>query len=131
MEDLAEKLNGILSSPEGQEQLKEIAAMFSGTGAPDLAGIFGQKSEPPASAEKAEPNEPGVETPQIDMAAIAGIQKMVRSMNTNDKNTQLLLALKPHFSEARHKRVDNAVKMLRLMSLLPMLKQSGILSGLI
>ena len=131
MEDLAEKLNGILSSPEGQEQLKEIAAMFSGTGAPDLAGIFGQKSEPPASAEKAEPNEPGVETPQIDMAAIAGIQKMVRSMNTNDKNTQLLLALKPHFSEARQKRVYNAVKMLRLMSLLPMLKQSGILSGLI
>ena len=131
MEDLAEKLNGILSSPEGQEQLKEIAAMFSGTGAPDFAGIFGQKSEPPASAEKAEPNEPGVETPQIDMAAIAGIQKMVRSMNTNDKNTQLLLALKPHFSEARQKRVDNAVKMLRLMSLLPMLKQSGILSGLI
>ena len=131
MEDLAEKLNGILSSPEGQEQLKEIAAMFSGTGAPDLAGIFGQKSEPPASAEKAEPNEPGVETPQIDMAAIAGIQKMVRSMNTNDKNTQLLLALKPHFSEARQKRVDNAVKMLRLMSLLQMLKQSGILSGLI
>ena len=131
MEDLAEKLNGILSSPEGQEQLKEIAAMFSGTGAPDFSGIFGQKSEPPASAEKAEPNEPGVETPQIDMAAIAGIQKMVRSMNTNDKNTQLLLALKPHFSEARQKRVDNAVKMLRLMSLLPMLKQSGILSGLI
>ena len=131
MEDLAEKLNGILSSPEGQEQLKEIAAMFSGTGAPDLAGIFGQKSEPPASAEKAEPNEPGVETPQIGMAVIAGIQKMVRSMNTNDKNTQLLLALKPHFSEARQKRVDNAVKMLRLMSLLPMLKQSGILSGLI
>ena len=42
MEDLAEKLNGILSSPEGQEQLKNIAAMFGGSDAPDLSGLFGQ-----------------------------------------------------------------------------------------
>lgn len=130
MEDLAEKLNGILSSPEGQEQLKNIAAMLSGSDAPDLSELFGQSG--PSSAPAESPAQDGApDTPPINMAAIAGIQKMVKNMNTNDKNTQLLLALKPHFSEARQKRVDNAVKMLRLMALLPMLKQSGILSGLI
>ena len=130
MEDLAEKLNGILSSPEGQEQLKNIAAMFGGSDAPDLSGLFGQGASSSAPTENSA-QDPSAESPPIDMAAMAGIQKMVKSMNTNDKNTQLLLALKPHFSEARQKRVDNAVKMLRLMALLPMLKQSGILSGLI
>ena len=49
-------------------------------------------------------------------------------MHTNDKNTQLLLALKPHFGERRQARVDRAIKMIRLFSLLPLLRQSGILS---
>lgn len=51
MEDLAEKLNGILSSPEGQEQLKNIAAMFGGSDAPDLSGLFGQGASSSAPTE--------------------------------------------------------------------------------
>ncbi len=51
MEDLAEKLNGILSSPEGQEQLKNIAAMFGGSDAPDLSGLFGQGGSSSAPSE--------------------------------------------------------------------------------
>ena len=59
---------------------------------------------------------------------IANIGQMMKNMNTNDKNTQLLLALKPHFGERRQARVDRAIKMIRLFSLLPLLRQSGILS---
>lgn len=131
MEGLAEKLNEILSSPEGQEQLKSIAAMLgggdNGQSAPDLSGLFGgapQESPPQESA-----GNDGM--PQLDMATLMSIQNMVKSMNVNDKNTQLLLALKPQLGERRRQRVDNAVKMLKLLALLPMLKQSGILSGLI
>ena len=48
----------------------------------------------------------------------------------NDKNTQLLLALKPHFSERRRQKVDQAISMMRLMAMLPALKESGIFAGL-
>jgi len=53
-----------------------------------------------------------------------------QSMNVNDKNTQLLLALKPHFGEKRQAKVDQAISMMRLFSMLPMLQESGIFAGL-
>lgn len=123
MEELAEKLNGILSSPEGQEQLKSIASMLGGSNMPDLSGLFGAASEkePPSASEP----------PPIDAAALAGLQQMLQGMNKHDKNTDLLLALKPHFGERRQERVDQAIKLLRLISMLPALQQSGLLSGLL
>lgn len=124
MEDLAEKLNGILSSPEGQEQLKNIASMLGGGNVPDLSGLFG------ANAAEEKPDAEEV-APPIDMAALAGLQQMLQGMGKNDKNTDLLLALKPHFGERRQERVDQAIKLLRLISILPALQQSGLLSGIL
>ena len=68
--------------------------------------------------------------PNIDLNMILKLQQVFKSMNVNDKNSQLLLALKPHFSERRQAKVDQAISMMRLMNMLPMLKESGIFSGL-
>ena len=38
-----------------------------------------------------------------------------------------LLALKPHLREERQKKVEKAVKMLKLLSIWSMLKESGML----
>ncbi|WMJ24403.1 hypothetical protein RBG61_06970 [Paludicola sp. MB14-C6] len=73
-------------------------------------------------------NESGM--PNIDMNMILKLQKVFSSMNVNDKNSQLLLALKPHFSERRKQKVDQAISLMRLMSMLPALKESGIFAGL-
>ena len=51
-------------------------------------------------------------------------------MNQEDDNTKLLLALKPHFSDRRKEKVDQAVKIMHLLSLLPLIKDSGLLGGL-
>ena len=45
----------------------------------------------------------------------------------NDRRTELLLALKPHLSEERRERVDKAVKILKIVSILPALKEQGLL----
>ena len=45
----------------------------------------------------------------------------------NDSNAQLLMSLRPHLSPKRQKRVDEAVKILRLVSMLPVIKNAGIL----
>ena len=123
MEDLAEQLKNILNSPEGQKQLQNIAQMIGGTdkeqGGIDFSSLM-QNAAPSDQSQN--------DAPAIDMNMIANIGQMMKNMNTNDKNTQLLLALKPHFGERRQARVDRAIKMIRLFSLLPLLRQSGILS---
>ncbi|HIQ59642.1 MAG TPA: hypothetical protein IAB22_09335, partial [Candidatus Merdivicinus intestinavium] len=43
----------------------------------------------------------------------------------------LLRALRPMLRESRQKRVDEALRILRLLSILPVLQQSGLLRGLL
>lgn len=48
-----------------------------------------------------------------------------------DNRINLLLALKPHLSPEKRKRVDSAVKILKIYDILPLLKESGILDSLL
>ncbi len=67
----------------------------------------------------------------IDIEAIMKLGEMMSAMNSaNDKNTQLLLALKPHLRPENRKKVDNALKLMKIISLLPLLRESGIIDGL-
>ena len=52
-------------------------------------------------------------------------------MNQEDDATRLLRALRPLLSQARQKKVDEALKILQMLRLLPLLKESGVLSGLL
>lgn len=66
----------------------------------------------------------------IDIEAIMKLGEMLQSMNTSDKNTQLLLALKPHLRPENRQKVDNALRLMKIINILPLLKESGILNGL-
>lgn len=136
MDDLFAKMQEILGSEEGQEQLKSMAQMFGGEDGrmPDLSALgdlFGSSEEndnpPPADESQ---DEGGFDFSGIDLNLILQMQKLFSVMSQEDENTRLLLALKPHFSEERKEKVDKAVKILKLLSLLPLLKESGLLGGL-
>lgn len=138
------KLQGILSTKEGQDQLANIASMLNKQNEPEkpqpppqenqggfdfsslAAMLSGGNNNGGNNGQQAEST-----APPIDMNMIMMMQKLMSSVNTNDKNTQLLLALKPHFSEERQAKVDKAMTMMRLISMLPMLKESGILKGIL
>ena len=60
-----------------------------------------------------------------EIGAIVKIGNALKSQKPDDRS-QLLLALKPHLSPARQERVDQAVKILRIMDILPLLKESGL-----
>ena len=176
MDDLMTKLQNILSSPEGQEQLKNISAMLNqgNAGSPppaeppsssaasptggglDLSGLaamLGGNAGNPASPPEQASQGPdlsalagmlsglsgnlggGTQTaestgPNIDMGMILKLQQIFSKMNVNDKNSQLLLALKPHFGARRQAKVDQAISLMRLFSMLPALRESGIFAGL-
>ena len=68
--------------------------------------------------------------PPINMQTIMTIQKAMSTLKSDDKNISLMRALKPHFSAERAKKVDDAVRIMQLIKLLPLLKESGILGKL-
>lgn len=67
----------------------------------------------------------------IDFNTIMGIGKVLSAAGEDDKNTALLLALKPHLNEVRQQKVDKAVKMLKIYALILALKDSGMLGQII
>ena len=82
--------------------------------------------EKPPTAAPAENTAPAL--PGVNLPALSALGKL---MNSDDDRIRLIEALKPLLSEGRQKKADEAEKMLRLMSALPALKDSGLLNGLI
>lgn len=64
--------------------------------------------------------------PPIDMNTIAMIQKAMAMFNSSNKNVELLRALRPHFGPERQKKVDDAIKIMQLINVLPLIKESGL-----
>ena len=59
----------------------------------------------------------------IDMNMLLKAKDIMNRMNNaSNKNTQLILALKPHLSEKSREKADNAAKMLKLFEILPYIK---------
>ena len=79
----------------------------------------GQQNAPSAPA-------PGGVPPGLDLNLIVQIQKAMQALSASSRNVELLRTLKPHLSEARAKKVDDAIRVMQLIQLLPMLKESGI-----
>ena len=66
----------------------------------------------------------------INIDMILKIGEIMSRINEKDKNTELLLALKPHLRDENQVKMDTAVKLFRLISLLPYLKDSGLFENL-
>ncbi len=119
--DISEKLTEIMSDPEALKNLKQVAdSLFSG----------GQE---PATPEINSPIKPAGADDLfggLDPAAIMSVIGALKS-DSNDDRARLLFALKPYLSEKRRERVDGAVKMLKVISVLPILKEQGILKNLL
>lgn len=107
MDDLSEKLSGILSDPEA---MRDIAALASQLGV-DASGVH-SKPEPQPEPE-----------PLGDTAALIGsLAPMLGSLNQEDEVTRLLEAMRPFLSEERQLKLDKAKRLIRVMKLMPLIK---------
>lgn len=132
-------LQDFINSKEGKEQLNSIMSML---------GTESEKEQENNTAKKEEGGTPDLssvmsmlgsmlggknqetETPNIDINAVIKLQQIFSMLQKNDRNTELLLCLKPHFSKERQQKVDRAISMMRLFSMLPAIKESGLFGGL-
>lgn len=113
MDDLSEKLASVLNDPESMQKVRAVAESILGDNkkeeqskdVSDLSGILGA-------------------------GELKGLVSIISRFNEggNDARSQLLRALKPHLSEPRREKVETAIKILKMIELLPLLKESGFLN---
>lgn len=58
------------------------------------------------------------------------IGEIGKLFSLEDERTLLIKALKPMLSEDKQKKADEAIKILRLMQIVPLLRDSGLFKGL-
>ncbi|MBQ1977590.1 MAG: hypothetical protein II225_02460 [Ruminococcus sp.] len=134
MTDLENTLSGILSDPEAVKKLQSLGKSL---------GLMPDEQKAPATQEKS-PASSG-----FDLSALSGIlnsssqstasddeglmQKLtsflpiISRMNTEDEATALLNALRPFLSREKCRRLDDAAKILRVMRILPFIRNSGLI----
>ena len=108
MEDLSEKLAGLLSSPEGMQKIQSAMAA--------LGGALPQDETPP-------PPPPGESGP--DLAMLGKILPLLSNLNQENEDTRLLSALRPYLHGQRAQRLEESMRLMQLMRLLPLLTEGG------
>ena len=148
MPDLSEQLSSILQNPQAQESIRQLMGMLgqpaqnaqappSAPAAPpqnqpplDLSALLGGLNQPPpppppqAPPRTEPPPPPPPEQPAFDINTLLKIQQIFLKMNCDDKNICLIRALRPYLKDP--KKADDAINILRLLSVLPALRDCGI-----
>ena len=127
MDDLSQKLSALLNSPDGMDKIRAAAASILGDGGQNNLSNSGTETK------KANDNDFSVPDGLLsNIGNMQGIMKIFSLLNDRkeDSRVGLLLALKPHLSSERAKRVDKAISMLKVASILPILQQEGLLDSL-
>lgn len=66
-----------------------------------------------------------------DTDIMQSLNKMSKMFSPDDERTALIKALKPMLSESKQHKADEAIKILRLIQLVPLLKDAGFLKDLL
>ena len=112
MDDLNEKLTALLTSPEGMAKIQAMMSAFGEAAAPP-------PTPPPAPATEGLP----------DLTALTKVLPLLSGLGQEDEDTRLLQALRPYLHGQREKRLDESVRLLKLLRLMPLLQEQGILGG--
>lgn len=111
MDDLNEKLERLLSDPEG---IAKIQAAMSA-----LGGEATAPTPPPAPPPSTMP----------DMAALTRLLPLISNLGADSDDTRLLQSLRPYLHGQRVERLDDSMRLLQLIKLIPLLQQQGVLTG--
>lgn len=139
MDDISAKLNQILSDPQSMEQIKNIMGSMGGQsggenkpqsatapagGLGTLAGLGGLGD---LSALSGLGGSGGLDL----MSTVTKLAPLLSKAQQEDDTTRLLNALRPLLSEKRQKKIDEAIKILHILRILPMVRETGILSSIL
>ena len=108
--DLSKKLDDLLNSPDSMAKITQAMTAL---------GLPSASESPPA------PSEPTA-SPLPDLSGLLGMAPLLSSLGKDDRDTLLLKALRPYLHGEREKKLDDSVKLMQLLKLLPILQEGGI-----
>lgn len=120
MDDMMSVIQSAMQNPETMAQLNAIAqSLFSS-----------EKETNSAPCAPAVPDSVSdTSSPDIDIQKLIGVANAIKSTNNKDTTIDFLNALKPFLKAEKQQKADRVIKLLRLLAVLPILKESGILGG--
>lgn len=105
----------LLSLQQGAAQNGTNSAGQAPSGA-DLSSLLSTLQSSPS----------GANAPAISMDTILKIQRTMQALSRSNPNIDLLRAMRPLLSPRRARKVDDAIRIMQLIQLLPALKESGL-----
>lgn len=117
MADFSEMLQNILQTEEGKQGFAQAMSMLDG------------KNE--SSNKEHQSNNLGSDSFPIDPNMLIKMQQLFSQIPKHDKNTEFIRALKPLLKPERRTKADEAIKMMKIFSMLPILQKSGMLGQIL
>ena len=104
MSEMQDAINQILSDPDAMKQVQSLGEQL------------GLNNPPPAKSE-----------PQSEMlGAMQSLAPLMNHFSADDEVTRLLNALRPFLGEEKLRRLDQAQRLMKLIKVIPLLKDSGL-----
>ena len=130
MDDMMSRLQDILSDEESMNQIKKLANMMGNNNendeeSPDISSILGSINNNNSDENTNQDND----KLNFDISKIMKIQEILSHANKKDQNTEFLHALKPLLKNDNQMKIDRISKILKLLAIWPLIKESGILGG--
>ncbi len=122
MDDLSAKINQILSDPQALQQIQGLSSMLSMPSSDVSSTVENKPQSLPVSIG---------DSISGDMLSLIGrLAPLMSDINKEDDTTRLLAALRPFLSDERKKKLDKTGKILKMMKLVPLLKDFSVLDSL-
>ena len=120
MADIGEKLQEILSSPDGMQQLQSAADQLQELlgGSSDLSSLLSGLNKQPAAPPSSAPP---------DLSLLTKAAPLLGAMQQDDDSAKLLKALRPYLHKEQQIWIDEALDILKWVRLATLLKEQGVL----
>ncbi|MBR2714600.1 MAG: hypothetical protein IKB73_00125 [Ruminococcus sp.] len=125
MDDISSKLNEILSDPAALSKIKGLG---------DMLGLT-QNTEQPKSENNTKNSTDMLSSllsysKDDTLSMVTKFAPLLSNISKEDDTSRLLFALRPFLSDTRKQKLDEASKIIKMMKLLPLIKDFGILDSL-
>lgn len=128
MDDLSAVIQNLLQDPQSVAQIQNLAQSL---GLSDTASAASPENAPANILQNLLPAPSANGTADPTVSALLRAAPLLSAANREDDATRLLSALRPLLSETRQKKLDEAGRILKLLRLLPLLKESGLLQNIL
>lgn len=113
MDDISSAIRSVLNDPQSMAQIQSIMQSLGGDGA---------AQNPPPAAPAPAPAQGG---------AGNALQSLLPALGGGSDSPMMSMLLRPLLGEERRKKLDAASRILKLLHLLPLLRESGVLQNIL